>query len=42
MMYAGPTGHNSSKLISYFETIPGVEPIKDGVNPGDHHMQKQD
>ena len=34
MMYAGPTGHNSQKLIAYFEAIPGVVAIKEGINPG--------
>jgi inactivated superfamily I helicase len=32
-IYAGPTGHESAELISYFEAIPGVPPIQPGMNP---------
>ncbi|KAM3351058.1 hypothetical protein ACQJBY_023217 [Aegilops geniculata] len=32
-IYVGPLGHNSSKLIEYFEGIEGVSKIKDGYNP---------
>ncbi|CAN6452443.1 unnamed protein product [Victoria cruziana] len=32
-IYAGPLGHNSNKLIEYFEAIPGVPKIRDGQNP---------
>ncbi|XP_058749298.1 pleiotropic drug resistance protein 1-like [Vicia villosa] len=32
-IYVGPLGHHSSKLISYFEGIQGVNKIKDGYNP---------
>ncbi|XP_019424860.1 PREDICTED: ABC transporter G family member 39-like [Lupinus angustifolius] len=31
--YAGPIGHQSQKLIEYFEGIAGVEKITDGYNP---------
>ncbi|KAI4352600.1 hypothetical protein L6164_006836 [Bauhinia variegata] len=33
VLYAGPLGRNSRKLIEYFEAIPGVPKIKDGYNP---------
>ena len=33
-MYAGPTGHNSQKLIDYFQSIPDVPQIQEGINPG--------
>ncbi|XP_024523228.1 ABC transporter G family member 35 [Selaginella moellendorffii] len=33
VVYAGPLGRNSQKLIDYFEAIPGVQKIKDGYNP---------
>ncbi|KAJ9181423.1 hypothetical protein P3X46_009555 [Hevea brasiliensis] len=33
IIYAGPLGHYSNKLIEYFEAIPGVPKIKDGYNP---------
>nr|GME18056.1 pleiotropic drug resistance protein 2-like [Ipomoea batatas] len=33
MIYAGPLGCNSRKLIEYFEAVPGVPKIKDGYNP---------
>ncbi|KMT06317.1 hypothetical protein BVRB_7g160000 [Beta vulgaris subsp. vulgaris] len=33
IMYAGPLGDHSQKLIEYFEGIPGVPKIKDGYNP---------
>ncbi|KAI7998541.1 ABC transporter G family member 34 [Camellia lanceoleosa] len=33
IIYAGPLGRNSHKLIEYFEAIPGVPKIKDGYNP---------
>ncbi|XP_058737880.1 pleiotropic drug resistance protein 1-like isoform X1 [Vicia villosa] len=32
VIYAGPIGHHSSHLISYFEGIQGVSKIKDGCN----------
>ncbi|CAH8363125.1 unnamed protein product [Eruca vesicaria subsp. sativa] len=32
-IYVGPIGHNSSKLIEYFEGIRGVGKIKEGYNP---------
>ncbi|PKA64532.1 Pleiotropic drug resistance protein 6 [Apostasia shenzhenica] len=33
LIYAGPLGTNSCKLIEYFEAIPGIPKIKDGYNP---------
>nr|KYP71088.1 ABC transporter G family member 39 [Cajanus cajan] len=33
VIYAGPLGHHSHKLIEYFECIEGVPKIKDGYNP---------
>ncbi|KAI4322384.1 hypothetical protein L6164_022086 [Bauhinia variegata] len=33
VIYAGPLGHHSHKLIEYFEAIPGVPKIKEGNNP---------
>lgn len=33
-MYAGPTGHNSQQLIDYFQSIPDVPQIQEGINPG--------
>ncbi|KAF8396443.1 hypothetical protein HHK36_018062 [Tetracentron sinense] len=33
VIYAGPLGRNSHKLVEYFEAIPGVPNIKDGHNP---------
>ncbi|KAJ1418856.1 P-loop containing nucleoside triphosphate hydrolase [Sesbania bispinosa] len=33
IIYAGSLGHNSNKLIEYFEAITGVPKIKDGYNP---------
>ncbi|KAI4352599.1 hypothetical protein L6164_006835 [Bauhinia variegata] len=33
LIYGGPLGRNSHKLIEYFEAIPGVPKIKDGYNP---------
>uniref|UniRef100_A0A803M6Z8 ABC transporter domain-containing protein n=1 Tax=Chenopodium quinoa TaxID=63459 RepID=A0A803M6Z8_CHEQI len=33
LIYAGPLGDHSSKLIEYFEGIYGVPKIKDGYNP---------
>ncbi|RDX62108.1 ABC transporter G family member 39, partial [Mucuna pruriens] len=33
VIYAGPLGHQSQKLIEYFEAIAGVQQIKDGYNP---------
>ena len=35
IMYAGPTGHNSQKLIDYFQAIPDVPSIEEGINPGE-------
>ncbi|KAK3441449.1 hypothetical protein EUGRSUZ_B01809 [Eucalyptus grandis] len=33
LIYSGPLGHNSSKIIDYFESIPGVPKIKSNYNP---------
>ncbi|XAR64649.1 Sulfate-transporting ATPase [Bertholletia excelsa] len=33
VIYAGPLGRQSHKLIEYFEAIPGVPKISDGYNP---------
>ncbi|KAL0543693.1 hypothetical protein IC582_018796 [Cucumis melo] len=33
VIYAGSLGHQSHKLIEYFESVPGVPKIKDGYNP---------
>ncbi|XP_015901954.1 pleiotropic drug resistance protein 2 [Ziziphus jujuba] len=33
VIYAGPLGRHSHKLIEYYEAVPGVPKIKDGYNP---------
>ncbi|KAJ0976761.1 hypothetical protein J5N97_012235 [Dioscorea zingiberensis] len=33
LIYAGPLGQRSQKLIDYFQTIPGIPNIKEGQNP---------
>ncbi|KAK2418395.1 pleiotropic drug resistance protein [Trifolium repens] len=33
VIYAGPLGRHSHKLVEYFEAISGVQKIKDGYNP---------
>ncbi|KAI7748945.1 hypothetical protein M8C21_011098, partial [Ambrosia artemisiifolia] len=33
IIYAGPLGHQSHKLVEHFEAIPGVPKIKNGYNP---------
>ncbi|XP_027344116.1 ABC transporter G family member 35 [Abrus precatorius] len=33
VIYSGPLGRNSHKIIEYFEAIPGVSKIKDKYNP---------
>ncbi|PKI49305.1 hypothetical protein CRG98_030233 [Punica granatum] len=33
VIYAGPLGRHSHRLIEYFEAVPGVPKIKDGCNP---------
>ncbi|QCD97785.1 ATP-binding cassette [Vigna unguiculata] len=38
-IYAGPLGHRSSNLISYFEEIQGISKIKDGYNPATWMME---
>ncbi len=32
-IYAGPTGVESAELVAYFEAIPGVPAIGEGINP---------
>ncbi|KAK8584825.1 hypothetical protein V6N13_138771 [Hibiscus sabdariffa] len=33
VIYSGPLGRNSHKIIEYFESIPGIPKIKDKYNP---------
>ncbi|XP_058204744.1 pleiotropic drug resistance protein 2-like [Rhododendron vialii] len=33
VIYAGPLGRQSQKLVEYFEAVPGVPKIRDGYNP---------
>ncbi|KAG2686522.1 hypothetical protein I3760_09G009400 [Carya illinoinensis] len=33
IIYSGPLGRHSHKLLEYFEAVPGVPKIKDGYNP---------
>ncbi|KAJ9684813.1 hypothetical protein PVL29_017010 [Vitis rotundifolia] len=33
VIYAGPLGHKSHKLVEYFEAVPGVPKVRDGQNP---------
>ncbi|XP_047328940.1 pleiotropic drug resistance protein 2-like [Impatiens glandulifera] len=33
VIYAGPLGEHSHKLVEYFEAVPGVQKIKEGYNP---------
>ncbi|XP_015580817.2 pleiotropic drug resistance protein 2 [Ricinus communis] len=33
VIYAGPLGRRSHKLVEYFESVPGVAKIKEGYNP---------
>ncbi|XWS53454.1 hypothetical protein CRYUN_Cryun10bG0002800 [Craigia yunnanensis] len=33
IIYSGPLGHHSSRVIEYFQNIPGVPKIKDNYNP---------
>ncbi|KAH6773057.1 pleiotropic drug resistance 6 [Perilla frutescens var. hirtella] len=33
VIYTGPLGRQSHKLVEYFESIPGVPKIKEGYNP---------
>ncbi|CAK9313159.1 unnamed protein product [Citrullus colocynthis] len=33
VIYSGPLGRNSRKLIEYFEAVPGVPKIKENYNP---------
>jgi hypothetical protein len=33
VVYAGPLGHQSRKLIEYFEAVKGVPKIRVGLNP---------
>ncbi|KAG0577501.1 hypothetical protein M758_5G154100 [Ceratodon purpureus] len=32
-IYMGPLGQRSCELVKYFEAIPGVQKIKEGINP---------
>ncbi|XP_068663114.1 pleiotropic drug resistance protein 3-like [Aristolochia californica] len=34
IIYSGPLGQHSSRVIEYFEKIPGIPKIKDNYNPG--------
>ncbi|KAG0616226.1 hypothetical protein M758_5G099800 [Ceratodon purpureus] len=33
VIYSGPLGHRSSKLVDYFQAVPGVPAIKEKFNP---------
>jgi ABC-type multidrug transport system ATPase subunit len=33
VIYCGPLGQRSHKLVEYFEAIPGISKIKEGANP---------
>ncbi|KAH7856193.1 hypothetical protein Vadar_033779 [Vaccinium darrowii] len=33
VIYAGPLGRQSHKLVEYFEAVPGIPKIRDGYNP---------
>nr|GLL40122.1 pleiotropic drug resistance protein 2-like [Ipomoea trifida] len=33
VIYAGPLGHHSHRLIQYFESVPGIPKIREGYNP---------
>ncbi|XP_063936487.1 ABC transporter G family member 32-like [Daucus carota subsp. sativus] len=33
LIYAGPLGNNSHKLVQFFEAVEGVSPIRPGCNP---------
>lgn len=33
VIYSGPLGHNSNKLVEYFEAVEGIPKIRDGYNP---------
>ncbi|KAI6669871.1 hypothetical protein NL676_004756 [Syzygium grande] len=33
VIYAGPLGEQSHKLVEYFEAVPGIPKIKEGYNP---------
>ncbi|KAK6143828.1 hypothetical protein DH2020_024176 [Rehmannia glutinosa] len=39
MIYCGPVGQQSSKLIEYFEGISGVQKIRDNYNPATWMME---
>ncbi|GMN39378.1 hypothetical protein TIFTF001_008611 [Ficus carica] len=41
VIYAGPLGHHSYKLIEYFEEIPGIPKIKDGYNPATWMLEEE-
>ena len=33
MIYCGPTGHNSTQLVQFFQSLDGVPRIQEGINP---------
>lgn len=33
IIYSGPLGRNSHKVVEYFEAVPGIPKIKEGCNP---------
>ncbi|CAD6230064.1 unnamed protein product [Miscanthus lutarioriparius] len=33
IIYSGPLGRNSHKVVEYFEEVPGIPKIKEGCNP---------
>ncbi|CAN6452397.1 unnamed protein product [Victoria cruziana] len=39
VIYAGALGHESSKLVDYFQAIPGVPEIGDGDNPANWMLE---
>lgn len=39
VIYNGPLGLLSCDLISYFSGIPGVKPIREGVNPANWMLE---
>lgn len=36
MVYHGSLGKRSQRLIDYFQAIPGVPKLAEGLNPGAH------
>ncbi|KAL6327276.1 hypothetical protein AAG906_017833 [Vitis piasezkii] len=39
IIYAGPLGRNSHKLVEYFEAVRGIPKIRDGQNPATWMME---